>query len=74
MNVLAPNYMGDSLINSGVERLAANQGLGVKEINEIANPQADKDRNTSAAPAVERDRLRTAKAREFGKTKGTVGF
>lgn len=74
MNVLAPNYLGDSLINSGVEQLTANQGLGVKEVNEIANPQGDVDREKSAAPAVERDRMRAAKAREFGKTKGTVGF
>ena len=74
MNVLAPNYLGDSLMNSGVERLTANQGLGVKEINDIANPQADLDSTRSAAPAAERDRLRTAKAREFGKTKQTVGF
>jgi hypothetical protein len=74
MNVLAPNYMGDSLVNIGVEQLTANQGLGVKEVNQIANPQGDEDRQTSAAPAVERDRLRTAKAREFGRTKGSVGF
>lgn len=63
--VLAPNYLGDTMDNRGVADLGKNQGLGVAE----ANP------NTfNVAAEQEKDRMRTAQARQFGKTKQTVGF
>jgi hypothetical protein len=73
LNVLAPNYMGDLVTNrgvqgvvegnSGVESLTANYGYGVLEMQKAITAQAEMT-----------DQLRTAKAREFGKTKDTVGF
>lgn len=69
MNVLEPNYIGDSFKNLGVESLVENRGLGVLE----ANPRAMAAR-MAEGPGAARDKLRTAKAREFGKTKETVGF
>jgi hypothetical protein len=70
MEVLAPNYLGDMMENLGVGELVRNRGLGVAEVS----PDAMKDREIRNNPAVERDRMRTAKAREFGMTKETVGF
>tara|TARA_R110000751_G_scaffold4610_7_gene22367 strand:+ start:794 stop:1012 length:219 start_codon:yes stop_codon:yes gene_type:complete len=64
-DVLAPNYLGDTLNNRGVADLGKNQGFGVAE----ATPSS-----SYGAPDREKDRLRTAKAREFGMTKSTVGF
>ena len=71
MHVLAPNYMGDTLGNRGVEELTANYGLGVAEA-QAANPMLHQQEASN--PAMAKDKLRTAKAREFGKTKETVGF
>lgn len=74
--VLQPNYIGSVFENAGLDGLVANYGidtnygLGVNEINNTANVQTT--RNSSSE--IERDRLRTAKAREFGLTKETVGF
>lgn len=73
LDVLKPNYMGDLLINKGIEELVQNRGLGVEEVSQ-ANRQAIVQRLESNNPEVMKDRLRTAKAREFGKTKETVGF
>ena len=70
-NVLAPNQMGDSLANSGMEGITANYGYGVAEVTKT-NTQAEQDQESSANPSI--DPLRRAKAREFGKTMGTVGF
>jgi hypothetical protein len=70
LEVLAPNSMGYDLENRGVDEMVMNRGLGVTE----AMPEGMTDRETSANPALAKDRLRTAKAREFGKTKATVGF
>tara|TARA_R110000751_G_scaffold292621_2_gene399945 strand:- start:375 stop:593 length:219 start_codon:yes stop_codon:yes gene_type:complete len=64
-DVLAPNYLGDTMLNRGVDDLGKNQGLGVAE----SNPNA-----FHAAAETEKDRMRTAQARQFGKTKQTVGF
>jgi len=68
MYVLEPNYTGSLFDNFGLEGLLANRGLGVNEINKNS-----KIKSTSKAES-EKDRLRTAKAREFGMTKETVGF
>ena len=73
MDVLAPNYLGDSLSNSGIEELTLNRGIGVAEVTP-ANEEASSQRNEASNPGAIRDSLRTAKAREFGKTKETVGF
>ena len=70
LDVLAPNWMGDSLENIGVSSLTQNYGLGVAEATPV-NAQAYEQRNEKS---MTRDKLRTAKAREFGKTKETVGF
>jgi len=79
MDVLAPNYMGETMNNRGVESLSANigveamsanKGIGVQE----ANPQAMADKAQTASPAMMKDKLRTASARQFGQTKQTVGF
>lgn len=71
--VLQPNYMGDTLGNLGVGEIANNRGLGVPEaLGTNAQAMAQKDQGTASARL--RDNLRTAKAREFGKTKETVGF
>lgn len=72
LNVLAPNYMGDSFKNLGVTELVQNRGLGVNEVMPT-NQQAMAQRELST-PAVMKDKLRVAKAREFGKSKETVGF
>lgn len=69
MNVLAPNYIGDSFKNLGLESLSENRGLGVLE----SNPRAMAAREAASVGGA-KDKLRTAKAREFGKTKETVGF
>ena len=71
MNVLQPNYMGNTLNNTGLDELFINRGLGVDEVTNKAKVQS---RKTLAAPEIEKNRLRTAKAREFGLTKQTVGF
>ncbi len=79
MDILAPNYMGDSMGNRGVETLAANIGVEALSANmgkgvEEANPQAMADKKQTASPAMMKDKLRVASARQFGKTKQTVGF
>ena len=74
MQVLAPNYMGDTLDNRGVDEISANYGLGVAEA-QVTNQQAMEQREEASNPGMMmRDKLRTAKAREFGRTKETVGF
>jgi len=70
-NLLAPNTMGSELANSGVRGLTANYGYGVAQATK-ANPQAEADQKSSVNPTM--DALRTAKAREFGLNKETVGF
>lgn len=74
VNILAPNYMGHDLANRGVESMVANQGLGVQEIQAQANSGAvERDVITSGSQMLV-NKMRVAKAREFGKTKETVGF
>ena len=73
LDVLQPNYMGDTLSNLGVGELVLNRGVGVSEAL-AANPQAMEQREETSNPAMMKDKLRTAKAREFGKTKETVGY
>jgi hypothetical protein len=70
MDVLAPNYLGETLDNRGVDELVRNRGHGVAE----SLPPAMQERETASNPAAQKDKLRTAKAREFGMTKETVGF
>jgi len=65
MNVLAPNMMGDSNVNHGLESLTANRGLGIDQIRRPNQPDvAEKHKN----------KLRVAKAREIGVTKDKVGI
>jgi hypothetical protein len=71
MTILQPNSMGDMLENTGLEEMLANRGLGVAE---VSRPAAMESKNTLTAPKAEKERLRVAKAREFGMTKETVGF
>lgn len=67
LDTLRPNYLPDSTKNYGIEELIQNKGLGVKEINQQAFRFQEQQN-----PLI--DNLRTAKARQFGKTKETVGF
>ena len=71
LEILAPNTLGSMLENRGVEELVQNRGLGVAE---VSRPPSMRDRDTPTAPSAEKDRLRIAKAREFGMTKEEVGF
>jgi hypothetical protein len=70
-NVLAPNYLGATMANGGLEGLVANYGYGVAETLKT-NQKAELDQKKSANPVL--DPIRTAKARQFGRTKETVGF
>jgi hypothetical protein len=74
MNVLAPNQMGDVTANRGVNELVANIGLGVNELMRSVNPKAALDRGETANPETEKNKLRVAKARQYGVTKDEVGF
>jgi hypothetical protein len=71
-NVLAPNFMGTTLGNSGIEGLTANYGYGVAEATRTNEDAAEGQKKSAGGPVV--DNLRTQKAREFGLTKKTVGF
>lgn len=71
LELLAPNYMGDNLANTGVEGLIANRGYGVSEVTNIAKANPDVE---TVKESTFTDNLRTQKAREFGLTKQTVGF
>lgn len=73
LDVLRPNYMGDTFGNRGVDEMIKNRGIGVKEAL-ATNPQAMAQRDEAGTSEGMRDKLRTAKAREFGRTKETVGF
>ncbi len=73
LDVLSPNYMGSEFSNFGVEELTRNQGFGVREAL-AGSSQAMSQSGEHTNPAAMKDSLRTAKAREFGKTKETVGF
>lgn len=66
MYLMAPNRLGDSFTNSGLDSFVANHGYGVAE--------ATKAQQVMKKNSEPKDKLRTAKAREFGKTKQTVGF
>jgi len=63
-NILAPNSMGSINTNLGVDSISANYGFGVPEIQKAV----------SAKQEEFKERLRIAKAREFGMTKEKVGF
>jgi len=65
---LAPNYMGDQMANAGVQMISANYGLG---LGALTNEKAgDSPKRTAGTMGIER--VRIAKAREFGKTKENV--
>jgi hypothetical protein len=55
MEILAPNYLGASESNTGVENLTANMGWGVAE----ATPQVEENPGT--------DNVKRSAARQFGK-------
>lgn len=73
LDILRPNYLGDILVNRGVDELTQNRGLGVNEVKKV-NPQGMLQREESSNPTVFKDKLRAAKAKQFRKTKETVGF
>lgn len=73
VEVLAPNNMGTMFANYGVGELVMNRGLGVAEAQNT-NQRAMTQRAESANPQQQRDRMRIAKAREFGMKKTEVGF
>lgn len=69
-NMLEPNYIGDAFTNQGLGALSKNHGVGVKE----ALPK-DSDSLEERSPSGRmRNKLRVSKARQFGRTKETVGF
>ena len=70
---LMPNSLGNLLANTGVEELVQNRGLGVKEASQT-NLQAMSQRSEKSNPEAIKNKLRVAKAREFGLTKETIGF
>lgn len=74
MNVLAPNTMGDITTNRGINELIANTGLGVGELMRSVNPQAASDRAEMTNPEAQKNKLRVAKARQYGMSKDEVGF
>lgn len=65
---LSPNYMGDQFSNMGVQMISANYGLGLGALTNVE--AGDGPKRTAGTNAV--DRVRIAKARQFGKTKETV--
>ena len=71
MVVLAPNRLGDSLENRGVEALKANYGYGVPEATKT-NAEAAAQQEQTANPYLVS--MRRAKARQFGMRKEEVGF
>lgn len=73
LDVLAPNQLGILTENFGLEELVQNRGLGVEEVSPT-NQQAAAQKSELSNPEMAKDRLRTAAARQFGKTKKEVGF
>ena len=77
LELLAPNYMGSLLDNTGLEEIAQNRGFGVREVT-MGNSQGMAQKNDDTAPGSSQSKakndLRVAKAREFGKPKTQVGF
>ena len=71
MNILQPNQMGFESLNTGLESMTENYGLGVLELQK-ANQQSEEERSGYVTESLEK--LRRHKAREFGLTKETVGF
>jgi hypothetical protein len=77
MDVLAPNSLGDELENTGLAEIAQNRGLGVAQVPR-ANPLLPRE-ETPGEPRGEDqhdplNKLRVAKARQFGRPKEKVGF
>ncbi len=73
LHILAPNYMGSLYTNLGLDELANNRGFGVREAksgSSMAVAQQESSKSSSQA----KNKLRVAKAREFGKPKEEVGF
>lgn len=73
IDILAPNRMGDSLMNRGVDQITQNRGLGVAEAG-LTRPQGLEESEKANPAAGAKNRLRVAKAREFGMAKEEVGF
>lgn len=71
LDVLRPNYTGNFFVNLGVDELMQNRGLGVKETQPV-NLQAMSQRKESNDPEVMKDKIRTAKAKEFRRPKETI--
>jgi hypothetical protein len=71
MNILQPNQMGFESLNTGLESLTGNYGLGMAELQK-ANQKSEEERSGYVTEGLEK--LRRHKAREFGLTKETVGF
>jgi len=69
-DVLRPNYMGSTLDNRGVESLTQNTGYGVREAGEGTMQAVPQQADETSAM----NKLRVAKAREFGKPKEEIGF
>jgi len=67
LDILAPNYLGYEVSNSNVESIVQNYGYGVAEVN----PKKMEQSRDTSGPL---NKLRVAKAREFGKPKTEVGF
>ncbi len=73
LHILAPNYMGTLYDNHGLDEIAQNRGLGVREAkggSSLAVAQQESSKSSSQA----KNKLRVAKAREFGKPKEEIGF
>lgn len=73
LHILAPNYLGTKYTNRGLDEITKNRGFGVREaLAGVSTGVAQKEDSDSSSPA--KNKLRIAKAREFGKTKEEVGF
>ena len=77
LQILAPNYMGEQLTNTGLSDMVENRGFGVREaLNSSSQGMAQRQEKASpgSTQSKAKNDLRVAKAREFGKPKTQVGF
>ena len=68
LEMLAPNSLSISMMNSGVEMMTANMGWGISELKQGSTGSTESKDNTGMAD------IRRAKAREFGRPAQDVGF
>lgn len=66
LNPFEPNHLGEEHLNSGVEYLGANYGLG---LGALSDANAVEDAGAKSAT----NRVRNAKAREFGMPAHKIG-